>query len=129
MRKEYDAVLDAAEQQINRTNNIRKQNLFRNLPKNYPELYLSQINNLLKVINKNLTYSEFECLCWIQYHCKVEYFTYFLFTELKKSYHHFGKFKTKLDIELAVVERYTIFNEIKHRGLENVFEKLLEEFY
>lgn len=70
----------------------KRKNLFGGLPKIYPEVYITHLNNLIKVLEDEPNYAEFNCLAWIQYHSKIEYVTYFLYQDLKKAYSNRNKF-------------------------------------
>jgi hypothetical protein len=46
-------------------------------------------------------FAEFQCLSAIQYHCKYEYLTYFLYNDLKVSFQKVHRFREQLSLELG----------------------------
>lgn len=82
MRKEYEDI-DAVCPKKSQLELYRK--YFRYLPGSYPEMYHSQLANILSNLGRDISFNEFYLLASIEYHAKREHLSYFLFSDLSKS--------------------------------------------
>lgn len=70
-------------------------------------------------------------LSWIEYHCKLEYISYFFYSDLKRSFLSFGKFRDGVDLYL--IKHGTTFDNLKREYANTtssqIWDKFLEDFY
>lgn len=129
MKEEHNRI--SAETEINKKKQSRNKNLFQTLPRNYPELFTSHLNNNLNLIDGDMSWPEFSCLAWVQYHAKIEYVTYFLYLDLKKSFKNKIKFIDNLHDEL-LRPKSNFFRWKKNflsQGFMETFDAFVSSYY